>query len=73
MLTQQDVIDIISNLDIEVDVSEVTNETTLESLGIDSLDVFNLLVDIEAKTGKQVPDDDVDKLTTIQSIVEYFS
>lgn len=73
MLTKQDLIVIIGNLDVDIDVSDIKDETTLKSLGIDSLDVFNLLVDIEEKTGKQIPDDDVDKLSTINSIVEYFS
>lgn len=73
MLTEQDVIDIIGDLDINLDKSEIKNDTTLKSLGIDSLDIFNILVELETKTGKTIPDDDVDKLSTINSIVEYFS
>lgn len=73
MLTEQDVVDIIGELDISVDKTKITKDTTLKSLGIDSLDVFNLLVELESKTGKTIPDDDVDKLTSINEIVEYFS
>ena len=73
MLTEQNVIDIIGELDINVDKNNITSDTTLKSLGIDSLDIFNLLVELETKTGKKIPDDDVDKLTTINAIVEYFS
>ena len=73
MLTEQDVIDLISELDINVDIETISGEATLKSLGIDSLDIFTLLVEIESKTGKKIPDDDVDKLDTIRDIVKYFS
>ncbi len=73
MLLKQDVIDIIIELGISVDINEVKDDTTLKSLGIDSLDVYNLFIELEMKTGRNVSDDDVDKLTTINSILEYFS
>ena len=73
MLTEQDVINLIGELDINVDIDAISAEATLKSLGIDSLDVFTLLVEIETKTGKKIPDEDVDKLDTINAIVEYFS
>lgn len=73
MLLKQDVIDIIKELGISVDINEVKDDTTLKSLGIDSLDVYNLIIELEMKTGRNVSDDDVDKLSTINSIVEYFS
>jgi len=73
MLTEQDVINLIGELDINVDIDAISAEATLKSIGIDSLDVFTLLVEIETKTGKKIPDEDVDKLDTINAIVEYFS
>jgi acyl carrier protein len=73
MLTEQDVVNLIGELDINVDVDALSTEATLKSLGIDSLDVFTLLVEIERKTGKKIPDEDVDKLDTINAIVDYFS
>jgi len=73
MLTEQDVIDLINELDINVDIDAISGEVTLKTLGIDSLDIFTLLVEIETKTGKKIPDDEVDKLDTINAIVDYFS
>ena len=73
MLLVQDVIDMIGEVGISVDVNEIKNDTTLESIGMDSLDVFNLFVEIEIKTGEKISDDNVDKLSTINSIIEYFS
>ena len=73
MLLKQDIIDIIREFGISVDINEVKDDTTLKSLGIDSLDVYNLFIELEMKTGRNVSDDDVDKLSTINSILEYFS
>ena len=44
-----------------------------ESLGIDSLDVFNVLLEIEALTGIKVPDADVEKLTSARAVLNYFN
>ena len=71
MLLKQDIIDIIREFGISVDINEVKDDTTLKSLGIDSLDVYNLFIELEMKTGRNVSDDDVDKLSTINSILEY--
>ncbi len=73
MITEQNVIEIIGELDINVDENNITSDTTFKSLGIDSLDFFSFLVELETKTGKKIPDDDVDKLTTVNAVVEYFS
>ncbi len=73
MLNEKDVIDIIKGIGIDINTNKISREVTLASIGIDSLDIFNILVELEEKTGQKVPDEDVDKLTTINSIVQYFS
>ena len=50
----------------------IAGDAHFADLGLDSLDVFNILNDLEALTGIQVPDEDVDKLQTIDSILKYF-
>ena len=74
MLTEQKVIEVINNLglDLELDPQNTSPHESLRSLGIDSLDVFNILVELEELTCQKVPDGDVDKLTSINKIVEYF-
>ena len=72
-MTPQDVIDLMIGLDLDIDKDALSNDATLESFGIDSLDLFSLLVEIESKTGKKVLDDEVAQLTTINEIVNYFS
>ena len=72
-MTPQDVIDLMIGLDLDIDKDALSNDATLESFGIDSLDLFSLLVEIESKTGKKILDDEVAQLTTINGIVNYFS
>ncbi len=48
-----------------VDADEVTVESTLEDLDMDSLDVVEVMQAIEDEHGVEVPDEDLEDLTTI--------
>lgn len=72
-MTEDKVISIINQtLNLNLDPDTPT-DVPLKSIGIDSLDFFNVLVGLENETGQSVPDDDVDKLTTISDVARYFS
>ena len=75
MLTEESVIEIINGLDLgfTLDPANTPVDAPLKSLGVDSLDIYNILVELENKTGKAVPDGDVENLSTIKEIVAYFS
>ena len=45
-------------------------DTSLQDLGIDSLDVFTLLFELENAFKISIPDDDVRSLKTVSDIVE---
>jgi acyl carrier protein len=45
-------------------------DTNLQELGIDSLDVFTLLFELENAFKISIPDDDVRSLRTVSDIVE---
>ncbi len=45
-------------------------ETNLQEMGIDSLDVFSLLFELENTFNISIPDDDVRSLRTVHDIVE---
>ena len=56
--------------DIEED--KVTADTDLqEDLGADSLDVVDLLMSIEDEFGVEVPDDEIENIKTVGSLVSY--
>ena len=45
-------------------------DTSLQDLGIDSLDVFTLLFELENAFKISIPDDDVRSLRTVNDVVE---
>ena len=53
----------------DCDASTVTKETTFESLGIDSLDTVEMVMELEDKLGIEIELDR--KVATIGELVEY--
>ena len=55
---------------LELDVSEITPDSTFESLGIDSLDVVEMIMDLETELGVEL--DMVDqKISTFQELADF--
>lgn len=52
-----------------IEKEEVKLETTFEDLGADSLDLFQIVIELEEKYDIQI--EDVEGLKTIQDAVEY--
>lgn len=51
--------------------SKVTLESKIvDDLGADSLDVVELLMQLEDETGKTIPDEEVTKIKTVGELVE---
>ena len=57
---------------LEIDVATIKPESTLEELGLDSLDTFDIIFEAEDKLGIKVPNDQVD-VKTIQDCLLYTS
>ena len=55
-----------------VDENKITKEATfIDDLGADSLDTVEIIMDFEEEFGVEIPDDDAEKLTTIQAALDY--
>jgi acyl carrier protein len=52
---------------LEIDITTIKPESTLEELGLDSLDTFDIIFEAEDKLGIKVPNDQVD-VKTIQDM-----
>jgi len=52
-----------------IPADKITLETNLQELGIDSLDVFTLLFELENAFKISIPDDDVRSIRTVSDIV----
>jgi acyl carrier protein len=53
-----------------IPAEKITLETNLQELGIDSLDVFTLLFELENAFHISIPDDDVRSIRTVNDVVE---
>ena len=55
-----------------VEESKITAEASfVEDLGADSLDTVELVMQLEEEFGLEIPDEDAENLTTVQSVVDY--
>ena len=55
---------------LELDVSEITPDSTFESLGIDSLDVVEMIMDLESELGVELEMED-QKIETFQELADF--
>jgi len=63
---------IIERLDVPED--EVVNTASfMEDLGADSLGNVELVMALEEEFNTQIPDDDADKITTVQEVIDYLN
>ena len=74
MLNAEQMIELLNRcLQMNLDTKNTPVDVKFSTLGIDSMDFFNILMELESVTGKKIPDSDVDNLTTIKELVDYFA
>ena len=57
---------------LDVNVEELKPETNFkEDLGVDSLDLFELVMALEEEFDTEIPSEDLEKIATINDIAEY--
>lgn len=62
---------IVEQLNVDESV-EITEETRFkEDLEADSLDLFELVMAFEEEYGVEIPSEDLEKITTVGSVIEY--
>jgi acyl carrier protein len=61
---------VVEQLDVAED--EVTPQASfIDDLGADSLDVVELVMGLEEEFDVEIPDEDAEKITTVQEAVDY--
>ena len=55
---------------LELDPAEITPDSTFESLGIDSLDVVEMIMDLETELGIELDLED-QKIATFQELADF--
>lgn len=61
---------IVEQLSVEKD-KVVPEASFINDLGADSLDTVELVMAFEEKFGLEIPDEDAEKITTVQSAISY--
>ncbi len=56
---------------LNVNPEEITLETTFEDLGADSLDVMDLIMELEQEFDLEIPDEDAENIRTIEDTINY--
>ena len=55
---------------LEIDASDISPDSTFESLGIDSLDIVEMIMDLESEMGVELDMED-QKITTFQELADF--
>ncbi len=55
---------------LELDASEISPDSTFESLGIDSLDIVEMIMDLESELGVELEMED-QKIATFQELADF--
>ena len=55
---------------LELDVAEITPDSTFESLGIDSLDIVEMIMDLEGELGIELDMED-QTIATFQELADF--
>ena len=57
---------------LNVDAADITEETSFkEDLGADSLDLFELVSNLEDEYEVEIPSEELEKITTVGAVVEF--
>lgn len=57
---------------LEINTDTVTEETSFkDDLGIDSLDLFELVMAMEEEFGIEIPSEDLENMSTVGEVVNY--
>ena len=63
--------DIIKKEELNIDVEKMEAEVPLKEQGIDSLDMYSILLKLEVTFEIKIPDEDIDKLDNLKNIMNY--
>ena len=55
---------------LELDAAEITPDSTFENLGIDSLDIVEMIMDLESELGVELEMED-QKITNFQELADF--
>ena len=70
MITIERIIEILGSINEDLNTDDFDADTKLVELGVESLDTFDLFLQIEEDFGVTVSDEEIENLDTIQKIMD---
>ncbi len=59
---------------LDIDAATICADTNLiEDLGVDSLDIVEMFMEVQDEFGIEIPDEDVDSIKTLGDMAEYIA
>ena len=71
MVSAEQIIQMLVKSEAVTNAEELKADSLFSDHGLDSLDIFSLLLDVQEETGVEISDDDVDDLVSVNAIVDY--
>lgn len=71
MITADKIKAMLSEINGSIQASELKDDVDLSDQGIESLDTFDFFLQVEEEYGVEVADDELEKLNTVEKIVNY--
>jgi acyl carrier protein len=57
----------------DTDMTGLEDDTLFDDIDLDSIDFFNLLLEVQVHCGIEIPDQDLDRCNSINNIIGYCS
>jgi acyl carrier protein len=74
-VTQEEIFGKVKDLvskQLSIDEKEITSDASfIEDLGADSLDTVELIMSLEEEFDIEIPDEEAEKIKTVQNVVDY--
>ncbi|MBK2004727.1 acyl carrier protein [Francisella orientalis] len=70
-ITKEDIINTINEADVMFSTENLKDDVSLVDQGLDSLDAVTVYLLIEEKFDIKIPDNDLDRVQTISSLIDY--
>lgn len=71
MISSEQIIEMLLKSDALKKDHDLTADSLFADHGVDSLDIFSLLLDVQEQTEIEISDEDIDQLTSVNAIIEY--
>ena len=72
MVVHDKVKEIIAN-QLAVNIKDITDNTTFSDINADSLDVVDIIMELESEFNLQIPDEEVDNFNTIGDLASFIT